>query len=500
MRNHRWARCRRILNFLSAACFILFLGACLPPDLSIQSVSGSAPTDVPLSTPTLNSTTQPVRPVYQPGELVDYTAQAGDTLVALAAHFNTTVQEIRAANSFIPPDVTTMPPGMPMKIPIYYEALWGSSYQIIPDSLFVNGPAVVGFDPVSYVSGQPGWFKGYTDYVLDRDRQGGEIVSYVSTNYSISPRLLLVLIDYQLKALSDENIPQNARDGYLLGEVNTSATGVYRQLAWAANTLNNAYYDWRSGKLREFYLSNGQLVRPDPWQNAASVALQYYFSRHLSAVDYQKAISPDGFAANYRRLFGDPWTAPPHIPGSLRQPAFRLPFQPGAIWAFTGGPHNPWGNDSPLAALDFAPPLMQGGCTQTEEFATAVADGVIVRTGLGIVVLDLDGDGDEHTGWDIFYLHVADKDKVSVGTRVKAGDPIGHPSCEGGEATGTHIHIARKYNGEWILADGPLAFNFEGWVSSNGSAPYLGYLKRNGLTVSACVCSDKSSQLQSDFR
>ncbi len=36
---------------------------------------------------------------------------------------------------------------------------------------------------------------------------------------------------------------------------------------------------------------------------------------------------------------------------------------------------------------------------------------------------------------------------------------------QGGEVTGTHVHIARKYNGEWILADGPLAFNLEGWIT-----------------------------------
>lgn len=31
-----------------------------------------------------------------------------------------------------------------------------------------------------------------------------------------------------------------------------------------------------------------------------------------------------------------------------------------------------------------------------------MADGVIARTGPAIAVLDLDGDGDERTGWVIF--------------------------------------------------------------------------------------------------
>ncbi|HNJ13788.1 MAG TPA: LysM peptidoglycan-binding domain-containing protein, partial [Anaerolineales bacterium] len=59
-------------------------------------------------------TALPTRPTYKPGELVDYIAQNGDTLPALAARFNTTVEEIFQANPFIPREATTMPPGMPM--------------------------------------------------------------------------------------------------------------------------------------------------------------------------------------------------------------------------------------------------------------------------------------------------------------------------------------------------------------------------------------------------
>ena len=119
-----------------------------------------------------------------------------------------------------------------------------------------------------------------------------------------------------------------------------------------------------------------------------------------------------------------------------------------------------------------------------------MADGLVVRSGSDGVVLDLDHDGDERTGWTLYYLHLAASQRVTLGQELKAGDPMGYPSSEGGEATGTHIHIARKYNGEWILADGPLAFNVGGWVVHEGDQPYLGTLSRNGMTVTACTCSD----------
>ncbi len=74
------------------------------------------------------------------------------------------------------------------------------------------------------------------------------------------------------------------------------------------------------------------------------------------------------------------------------------------------------------------------------------------------LALDLDGDGDERTGWVIFYLHLSAASRAPAGKQLHVGDMIGYPSCQGGElVTGTHVHIARKYNGEWILADGAAA-------------------------------------------
>ena len=458
----------------------------------------STPTTIP--TPTLPlPTPEATRPAYQPGEIVDYTAQTGDTLVALAARFNTTVGEIRAANTFIPDSATTMPPGMPMKIPIYYRPLWGTSYQIIPDSLYVNGPAQIGFDTSAFVDAQPGWLKNYVAYAGDQNRRGGEVIDFVATNYAVSPRLLLAVVEYQTGALSNPVMPEEGTR-YPLGMRDYHREGLYRQLAWAADTLNKGYYLYRQGKLVDFEHMDGRLERPDPWQNAATVAMQYYFSRTHTGDAYTRAISSVGIAQTYANLFGDPWDSAiqAHIPGSLYQPEFRLPFLPGFNWAFTGGPHSAWGEeDMPLAALDFAPPSVAGGCTKTTEWSTAVADGVISRTAFGTAVLDLDGDGDERTGWSVFYLHLETTSIPPAGTQLRAGDRIGHPSCDGGKSTGTHVHIARKYNGEWILAEGTLAFNMEGWVAQNSGGPYQGTLYRNGKTVIACTCSDSNTFIQS---
>jgi murein DD-endopeptidase MepM/ murein hydrolase activator NlpD len=101
------------------------------------------------------------------------------------------------------------------------------------------------------------------------------------------------------------------------------------------------------------------------------------------------------------------------------------------------------------------------------------------------VVLDLDGDGFEGTGWAVLYMHLESRQRVAEGTYLHQGDKIGHPSCEGGPADGTHVHIARKFNGEWIAADGPLPFVMSGWTAQAGFRPFEGSLTRGAQVVVA---------------
>jgi hypothetical protein len=140
-------------------------------------------------------------------------------------------------------------------------------------------------------------------------------------------------------------------------------------------------------------------------------------------------------------------------------------------------------------ALDFAG---EGGepCAVAARWATASAPGIIVRAASNAVALDLDGDGREQTGMVVFYFHLAENGLIGRGVSVETGDLLGHPSCQGGAATGKHVHIARKYNGEWLAADGPLPFILSGWRAVAGERNYVGALVRDGERVT----SDSSGQ------
>ena len=114
-----------------------------------------------------------------------------------------------------------------------------------------------------------------------------------------------------------------------------------------------------------------------------------------------------------------------------------------------------------------------------------MADGLITRTGIGSVIQDLDNDGYEQTGWVILYMHIAAAQRVQPGEYIFANERVGHPSCEGGFSNATHVHIARKYNGEWIAADGAIPFVLDGWVSSGNGYEYDGFLTRGGASIEA---------------
>ena len=125
-----------------------------------------------------------------------------------------------------------------------------------------------------------------------------------------------------------------------------------------------------------------------------------------------------------------------------------------------------------------------------------MADGVIVRSEDGAVVQDLDGDGHAETGWALFYMHIETRDRVEVGTYLSAGQKIGHPSCEGGISSGTHVHIARRYNGEWIPINGSIPFALDGWTAVDTGVLYNGYLQKGDRVIEPCECRDEENKIQ----
>lgn len=433
-------------------------------------------------TPTATATPEnqtPLPPVL-------YYSQAGDTLPALAARFGVGQDEITSNEIF---EVTGFIPAGKLLIIPNRLGETGPVDQILPDSEIVFSPSALDFDIEAFVNETGGYLAGYREYMSNGWTSGARVIEKVAIENSINPRLLLALVEFQAGWVYGE--PKNlALTDYPLGYIKQDKKGLYKQLSWAVQQLSLGYYGWREGILTSVTFNDGSQLRLAPGINAGTAAVEYLFARLYHPDVWNGVIfGTESFGVLYERMYGNAWlraqTVEPLLPVNLSQPELQLPFLTGRSWSFTGGPHSAWGPDGARAALDFAPPSVQSGCVDSDEWVAAMAGGLVVRSGNGVVMVDLDGDGFEQTGWSILYLHVASKDRISQGAWVEQGSRIGHPSCEGGSSTGTHVHVARKYNGEWVLAGGALPFTMDGWVAQAGEKPYQGTLVRGDEIVEA---------------
>ena len=445
--------------------------------------------DTPTPSPTPLPTSTQIAADTPP---LQYFAQSGDTLISLATRFNVHPFEIVSDREI--PENGLITPGQLLMLP---QRLLVTTPNIIllPDSEVVYSPSALDFITEIYVETVGGYLSDYTEYLsFNGISSGPEIVEITALNHSINPRLLLSLLEYNSNWVLGE--PGSfSEESYPMGHVNVEETELSIQLSWAAKQISIGYYGWRSGSLTEIEFKDGSVLRIAPDLNAGTVGLMYYFAQIYTRDKWFGAIDPiNGFIALHKTMFNDPRDRAaiiePLLSPGIQQPEMILPFRVGDTWAYTGGPHGAWSIEGAQAAIDFAPGSAAGGCSPSEVWAVASASGIVTRVEHGVLVLDLDGDGKEQTGWALFYLHILPHPTMKVGKWVNQGELIGKPSCEGGRATGTHLHMARKYNGEWIQANETIPFVLSGWTVVPDLTPYKGTLTKGNITITA---SDKGA-------
>lgn len=419
-----------------------------------------------------------------------YTVVAGDTLSAIARRFGCNLQALIEANQLADPNALRV--GQQLRIPVP-EVVSAPSTYLLPNSEFVYGPAYVDFDTEAFVQKQGGYLAGYSEWLGGELLSGAEVVDLVAHHYSVGPRLLLAIMELRSNWVTGSAGQVSALPmGYTGGGWDLLS----RQLAWAADELNRGYYDWRGRGIAPLSWPDGTVSHYPPDLNAATAGLYYFFSLDSDRHGWEVLVGdgPGSFLETYRKLFGDParYAVEPLIPAGTTIPELVLPWAGGESWFYTGGPHGAWSEGSAWAAVDFVPDEGFLGCQAATAWARAAAGGLVVYSGTGEVSLDLDGDGYEQTGWVLFYLHLATDGRVTEGTYLKQGDPVGHPSCEGGFAESAHLHFARKYNGEWIAADGPLPLVLSGWQFYSDGREYDGTAVRGTEERVAAEARDHS--------
>jgi len=511
---------RAVFRRIHAAILIL-LAACnypgvspAPGSLSVREVrqtlaaitslppgAGSTVEPLPIDTPVAPGATgaaQPLRPslagtsVVYP-DVIQYYAQSGDTLAGLAGRFGVGSELIVSAAPL--PAKGLIPPATELWIPNRME---GRTYSeaVFPDGEVVYSHLALDFDLYETLARGNGYLNAYRENVQGASLSGGEIIERVAVESSVNPRLLLALLELRSGWVRSPD-PRGA-ERYPIGFHVAGWEGLYRELVITATHLNAGYYGWREGRLGRLQFSDGKSAPFDPRLNAGSAAVQHLMGKLYPQDSWESALyGRGGLIDLYAEMFGDPWEraarAGPIFPAGIAQPELELPFLPGLRWSLTGGPHPSWKTGSPRGAIDLAPVTGEAACSVSSAWVTAPAGGVVVRSRRNVVVLDLDGDGREQTGWVLVFLHIADHERVAEGSVLDADGRIGHPSCEGGTSTGTHVHIARKFNGEWLGADWPLPFVLGGWQVFAGEKNYTGGMFKGEQEVVASPVGPRTS-------
>jgi LasA protease len=441
--------------------------------------------------------TAPAITLAAPAGFVVYVTKPGETLQGLANRFQLRLDELTFQQPF-PPDAY-LPGGLQLVIPEIHGATTPPDV-LLPDSELVYSPSAVGFDVAAFVNQAGGYLSTYSEDVDDQILSGAEIVQRVANELSVNPRLLLAVLEERSGWVYGQPKDPDQVD-YPFGYMATGQVGLYDELRIAGTQLNLAYYGYKEGNYILIRFANGSALRLHPFMNAATAGLHNFFAMFYTPSNWwQKLTGLNGFMTLYQDMFGDPWAraagVEPLIPYNLAQPVLELPFPPGEDWSFTSGPHWDWNYGTPHGALDFAPANNEGRCEISKQWATASASGIIARAGNNAVALDLDGDGLEQTGWVLVYLHLADEGLILPGGGVQVNDPLGHPSCEGGSSTGSHVHLARKYNGEWLDAQWLAPFVLSGYLVNGNGTNYQGELVKDGLAITACPYGCKEALIR----
>ncbi len=442
---------RRLTSLIGLVIFALLV-ACdqakedppTPPTVESEIATPLPIANIPPITPT-------AVPTPYPTEIVErYTVRNGDTLGAIAARYDVSIEDLMKLNGMSNPNALQI--GQSLKVTISVPRI-GPGDWLLPDSEAVYGPSFANFDITRFVNAAGGYLAGYREKVDGDSLTGAQVIQLAAERYSVGPRLLLALLEYEGGWVTGSGFGQ-AQVNSPFGIQDANRTSLFVQASIAANRLNEGYYGRKSGQLAAYRLKDRSRVRIAPAVNAGTAAVQNFFS-YLSNYDtWVRQVSPGGFALTYRNLFGDPasFAVEPLIPPGLKQPEMRLSWSDGNTWFYTGGPHSPWGDLAAWAAIDLTPSDMagSGSCQSSRDWVTAVSAGTVLRSEHGRVVVALGNGNFQGSRWAVLYMHMAANGRATEGTNVNIGDRIGHPSCEGGDADASHLHFARLYNGQWI--------------------------------------------------
>ena len=305
-----------------------------------------------------------------------------------------------------------------------------------------------------------------------------EVISHWAGYTSISPRVLLTLIDLQSQLISqpDLTLLQQPLAGL------SSADGFSAQLQDVADQLATRLYQ-REAAVSEF-------------ATAPAAALSYLFgvdNNKDAAVSQAQADKLSAFNQRYQQLFAESYLPAPDSAAdsntqnitTLAGPAngfLQFPFPLGQSWHVGGAHTNTGSGNYPMSSLDMS--IGGGwGSNQSNTWVAASAAGSFKRHSSCFAEVVHSG------GWSTTYYHLMNI-QYNTGANVAKNTKIANPAntkaqalCNGGASTGPHQHWSLKQNGSWVHLN---TVYLSGWqITATGSSYDTNctrfYLTKNGV-------------------
>jgi LasA protease len=353
---------------------------------------------------------------------------------------------------------------------------------LLADGQFVWGPNVGDFDVHAFLSAHESPLVAYADSVVSW-------AGYASVN----PQVVLTLLELRHGLVTA--IPAGVDRGQIDGWVEEASMDL-------ASAFYDYLYSWGSrlpqgqpmpADAPVVAFADGSMVEVSRQTNAGTYAIVSTLAMASDRATWSQLISPTSggsFAAVFDSFFPDadrlddtnqinPATLPP-------DDLFQFPFPLGATWSFNG-PHN-WNggsNPPPFSSMDFSttwphdPPFPY-------HYTVAAAGG----TGTILSPNPYYSDQpcwvriDHGGGWTTSYYHLRNLGAPgSLGSlQPNAGlGTIAEEICNGGFASGAHVHFSLLYNGAYVDLEG---IKLSGWTVHVGPTPYTsGFIERGGQTL-----------------
>ncbi len=306
---------------------------------------------------------------------------------------------------------------------------------------------------------QPGPLKSALISVGDRNQSLAEVVVGQAYLYSLNPKLLLALLEYQSQLLSDPNPSAERLDWAMAfhGE-DEKWQGLHAQLRWAARELRRGVRDYPVVTELTYKPDGDEEVKgPLPeGLNAASYAVLRVLAQTRTPEEVAQLLADGSFVATYSKLFEDPRAPLGPLPGPA-QPFLRSPLpKPTYVTSFfdheypflvqNGSLVSWWGRRETEVSYDGHDGWDYG--LRPPDPILAAAPGTVVWVGnsddgcatpaRGVII-------DHGNGYRTLYWHLSEI-HVELGQQVSAGDQLGIVGASGC-AIGPHLHFQTQYLG-----------------------------------------------------